>query len=101
LALHATRALAETEQQITRSLIGRPLWRRDYPEIGVMWPSTRAGGDNASNTGIALVAFDCEHGLRSRESIISWLTPTPHAPAVYVLAASLRLAKALAGTNGL
>ena len=32
---------------------------------------------------LALVAFDHEHSLRSREFIISWLTPTPHATAVY------------------
>src|SRR5262249_47500893 len=35
------------------------------------------------NNGIAHVAFDHEDSLRSREFIISWLTPTPHAPAVY------------------
>src|SRR6266436_9043551 len=39
--------------------------------------------DNASRNGIAHVAFDHEDSLRSREFIISWLTPTPHAPAVY------------------
>ncbi len=32
--------------------------------------------------GIARVAFDHEDSLRSREFIISWLTPTPHATAV-------------------
>jgi hypothetical protein len=31
----------------------------------------------------ALVAFDHEDSLRSRDFIISWLTPTPHARAVY------------------
>src|SRR5437667_8506174 len=35
------------------------------------------------NNGIAHVAFDHEDSLRSREFIISWLTPTPHATAVY------------------
>ena len=39
--------------------------------------------DNASHNGIAHVAFDHEDSLRSREFIISWLTPTPHATAVY------------------
>jgi len=39
--------------------------------------------DNASHDGIAHVAFDHEDNLRSRDSIISWLTPTPHATAVY------------------
>src|SRR6516225_631086 len=39
--------------------------------------------DNASHGGIAHVAFDHEHSLCSREFIISWLTPTPHATAVY------------------
>jgi hypothetical protein len=39
--------------------------------------------DNASHNGIAHVAFDHENSLRSREFIISWLTPTPHATAVY------------------
>src|SRR5439155_25836697 len=33
--------------------------------------------------GIARVAFDHEDSLRSIEFIISWLTPTPHATAVY------------------
>jgi hypothetical protein len=32
--------------------------------------------------GSAHVAFDHEDSLRSREFIISWLTPTPHATAV-------------------
>src|SRR6476469_6947580 len=35
------------------------------------------------NNGIAHVAFDHEDSLRSHEFIISWLTPTPHARAVY------------------
>src|SRR5882762_6883837 len=33
--------------------------------------------------GIAHVAFDHNHNLRSREFIISWLNHTPHATAVY------------------
>src|SRR5215831_10827323 len=41
------------------------------------------GTNNASHNGIAHVAFDHEDSLRSREFIISWLTPTPHATAVY------------------
>src|SRR5262249_11336331 len=39
--------------------------------------------DNASHSGIAHVAFDHEYSLRSRDFIISWLNPTPHAQAVY------------------
>src|SRR4029077_11731698 len=35
------------------------------------------------NNGIAHVAFDHEDSLRSHEFIISWLTPSPHATAVY------------------
>src|SRR5262249_62096787 len=41
------------------------------------------GTNSASHNGIAHVAFDHEDSLRSREFIISWLTPTPHAIAVY------------------
>jgi len=41
------------------------------------------GTGNASHDGIAHVAFDHKHSLRSREFIISWLNHTPHATAVY------------------
>jgi len=57
-------------------------------------PSQRSGTrrqgthpDNASHNGIAHVAFDREDSLRSREYIISWLTP--HAPAVYASCSAL------------
>src|SRR5262245_57626648 len=60
---------------------------RDIPgsnaiHLRVMWPSTRRD-DNASHGGIAPVAFNHEDSRCSREFIISWLTPTPHAIAVY------------------
>src|SRR5260370_7787021 len=61
------------------------------------------------NNGIAHVAFDHEDSLRSREFIISWLTPTPHATAVYASCsasppphatlASRRLAETLPGPD--
>src|ERR1700747_1393923 len=61
---------------------------RDIPAsdailLRVMWPSPPAGPQCLSHNGIAHVAFDHEDSLRSREFIISWLTPTPHATAVY------------------
>src|SRR5262249_17984598 len=42
-----------------------------------------------SHSGIAHVAFDHEYSLRSRDFIISWLDPTPHAQAVYASCAAL------------
>src|SRR5262249_61718086 len=52
--------------------------------IGIVSCCSRPRRDgNASRTGIAHVGFDHEDNLRSREFIISWLTPTPHALAVY------------------
>src|SRR6266550_2437780 len=58
------------------------------PIVGLRIRVTPAGprprrDHNASHNGIAHVAFDHKDGLRSREFIISWLTPTPHATAVY------------------
>ena len=44
---------------------------------------------NASHDGIAHVAFDHNHSLRSREFIISWLNHTPHATAVYASCSAL------------
>src|SRR5262249_34669795 len=38
---------------------------------------------------IAHVAFDHENSLRSRDFIISWLNPTPHATAVYASCSAL------------
>src|SRR5262249_36340719 len=40
-------------------------------------------------SGIAHVAFGREDSLRSRDFIISWLNPTPHARAVYASCSAL------------
>src|SRR5262249_16281160 len=45
--------------------------------------------DNGWHSGIGHVAFDHEDSLRSRDFIISWLNPTPHARAVYALCSAL------------
>src|SRR5439155_9936906 len=45
--------------------------------------------DSASHSGITHVAFDHEDSLRSRDFIISWLNPTPHATAVYASCSAL------------
>jgi hypothetical protein len=37
----------------------------------------------------AIIAADHEYSLRSRDFIISWLDPTPHAQAVYASCAAL------------
>ena len=66
---------------------GSPSFRRD-PFARDVAPRPRRD-DNASHNGIAHVAFDHENSLRSRDLIISWLTPTPHATAVYASCSAL------------
>jgi hypothetical protein len=48
-------------------------------------PARGIGGRHSRNGHFYAEAFDHENSLRSREFIISWLTPTPHATAVYAL----------------
>jgi hypothetical protein len=66
---------------------GSPSFRRDpFARDVALDPG---GTANASHNGTAHVAFDHDHSLRSRSSIISWLTPTPHATAVYASCSAL------------
>ena len=73
-------------QDLIRKLPGVINTRVGYAGGDVPNATYRNHGSHAEAIEIefdAHVAFDHKDSLRSREFIISWLTPTPHATAVY------------------
>ena len=79
---------AQRSRVVTALQLRSPHEPRDAP-IGAFSraSSTPMGAprqdDDPSQNGIAHVAFNQEHGLRSCDKPISWLNHTPHATAVY------------------